>query len=223
MRNTTRRAPRRESTEGHRGPGRGAARTVVTTFGVLAGLAGIEHGVGEISQGSVRPEGLLIESWPEADVMEVLSGEPALTIIPNLLVSGVLTVVVSVALGIWSAGFAGSRRGGPVLVLLSAILLLVGGGFGPPLIGLILGIGAARIGAVPRSRPGSLRRALAGRWRWISVAAVLAYAALLPGVVILSGAGWESPELVGVLSILSFVTLIMAIVAALTQDRLPDR
>jgi hypothetical protein len=32
-----------------------ATRVVIAIFGILAGLAGIEHGIGEISQGSIRP------------------------------------------------------------------------------------------------------------------------------------------------------------------------
>jgi hypothetical protein len=39
-----------------------AMRIVVPTFGVLVALVGTEHGVGEILQGSVRPEGVVIES-----------------------------------------------------------------------------------------------------------------------------------------------------------------
>ena len=74
-----------------------ATRTVVSTFGLLAGLAGIEHGVGEILQGSVRPEGPVIESWPDSKAFEILGGEPALTVIPNLLVTGIAAVIVAVA------------------------------------------------------------------------------------------------------------------------------
>jgi len=77
-----------------------ATRTVVSTFGLLAGLAGIEHGVGEILQGSVRPAGPVIESWPGSKAFEILGGEPALTVIPNLLVTGIVAVIVAVAVAI---------------------------------------------------------------------------------------------------------------------------
>jgi hypothetical protein len=32
-----------------------ATRVVITIFGILAGLAAIEHGIGEIRQGSTHP------------------------------------------------------------------------------------------------------------------------------------------------------------------------
>jgi hypothetical protein len=41
-----------------------AMRVVIAIFGILAGLAAIEHGIGEINQGSTRPARLLIQSWP---------------------------------------------------------------------------------------------------------------------------------------------------------------
>jgi hypothetical protein len=46
-----------------------ATRVVIAIFGVLAGLAGIEHGIGEINQGSIRPATLIIESWPDASAL----------------------------------------------------------------------------------------------------------------------------------------------------------
>lgn len=65
-----------------------ASRVVIGTLATLAGLAGIEHGIGEILQGSARPEGLVIESWPDAAAMEILQGEPAMITVPDLLISG---------------------------------------------------------------------------------------------------------------------------------------
>jgi hypothetical protein len=41
---------------------RSAARTVASTIGVYMSLAGLEHGVDEILQGSVPPPGLMFES-----------------------------------------------------------------------------------------------------------------------------------------------------------------
>lgn len=91
-----------------------ATRTVVSTFGLLAGLAVIEHGVGEILQGSVGPEEPVIESWPDSEAFEILGGEPALTVIPNLLVTGTAAVIVAVAVLVWSVRFVDRRHGGLV-------------------------------------------------------------------------------------------------------------
>lgn len=41
-----------------------ATRVVIAIFGVLAGLAGIEHGIGEINQGSIRPATLIMSGGP---------------------------------------------------------------------------------------------------------------------------------------------------------------
>jgi hypothetical protein len=197
-----------------------ATRTVVLTFGLLAGLAGVEHGVGEILQGSVRPEGLAIESWPDSNAFEILGGEPALTVIPNLLMAGIATVIVAVAVVVWSFRFVNRRHGGLVLILLSALLLLVGGGFGPPLIGVIVGFGATRIDATPRRRPGRFARTLGRVWPWILGAAVLGYLSLLPGTILLDQLlGVNNPVLVPTLSAFSFAGLILALGAARAEDR----
>lgn len=61
-----------------------------------------------------------------------------MTLVPNLLASGLLTILVSLGLILWSVLFPHRRGSGPVLLGLSVLLLLVGGGFGPPLLGSIL-------------------------------------------------------------------------------------
>jgi hypothetical protein len=60
-----------------------ATRATVSTFGAPAGLAGIQHGIGEVLQGNIVPEGVMILSWPESEVFDLLSGEPAMTIVPT--------------------------------------------------------------------------------------------------------------------------------------------
>ena len=71
---------------------------MVATLGTLAGLAGVEHGIGEILQGNVAPEGLAIIAWPGSELFRVLGGEPAMTIVPSLLVTGILAILVSLDL-----------------------------------------------------------------------------------------------------------------------------
>ncbi|WP_439658078.1 hypothetical protein ACSHWB_37640 [Lentzea sp. HUAS TT2] len=196
-----------------------ALRIVVSTFGVLLGLAGIEHGVGEILQGSVRPAGPVIESWPDAAALEILGGEPALTVIPDLLVTGIAAVLVAVAVLVWSVWFAGRRHGGLVLILLSVLLLLVGGGFGPPLIGIVIGVAATRIGVPPRRGPGRVARAAGRAWPWLLGIAVLGYLSLLPGTVLLDlMLGVDDPGLVLGLSVLSFAGLVLALGAATAAE-----
>ncbi|KUK27634.1 MAG: Uncharacterized protein XD60_0050 [Acetothermia bacterium 64_32] len=63
-----------------------------------------------------------------------------MTIVPNLLVTGVLTIIVSLAVIVWSVAFVQRKRGGLILILLSTAMLLVGGGFGPPIMGILAGV-----------------------------------------------------------------------------------
>jgi hypothetical protein len=194
---------------------------VVSTFGALAALAGIEHGVGELLQGWAAPSSVVIESWPDTAGFEVVSGEPAMTLIPNLAVSGVITILVALVLGVWAVWFIDRPRGSFVLIGLSLLLLLVGGGFGPPLIGIIAGLAATRIGRTGGSKPGPIRTALAPIWPWLLGAGVAGYLSLVPGMVLLSRfTGFDHPMVVAALTISSFTMLVLALVAARAHDRL---
>lgn len=124
---------------------RNAARVTVSTFGTLAGLAGIERGVGEILQGNVAPKGLMILSWPESEAFDTLAGEPAMTIVPNLLATGIVAALASSAFLLWSTLFVERRHGGLALMVVSVVMLLVGAGFGPPLLDMLVGVVATRI------------------------------------------------------------------------------
>ncbi|HEX9118128.1 MAG TPA: hypothetical protein VGA61_18835, partial [Anaerolineae bacterium] len=63
-----------------------ATRVTVSTFGGLVALAGLEHGIGEALQGNVAPARIFISSWAGPGPFDALGGEPALTIVPNLLI-----------------------------------------------------------------------------------------------------------------------------------------
>lgn len=200
-------------------PGSSAIRIVVATFGILAALAGIEHGIGEILQGPGAPDGLMIRSWPDAEAMEVLQGEPALTVIPDLLVAGVLTVLVAAATAIWSVTSADRRNGGIGLIVLSAVLLVVGGGFGPALVLVILGIAATRVDVVPRRQTSHVWQVTVRAWPWFTAAGAVGYLGLMPGTVVLSILGFESAGLTVGLSVLAFGGLVGALITARARDR----
>jgi len=70
---------------------------------------------------------------------------PAMTVVPNFLVTGVLAVVFSLTACMSAAAFIHRKRGGMILISLSILLLFIGGGFIPPYIGLISGIAGTRI------------------------------------------------------------------------------
>jgi hypothetical protein len=111
-------------------------------LGIFAGVSGASHGPGEILQGDRAPNGNIIEAWPE---LTSLGGEPAMTLIPNFGVTGIVTVILGLAVTIWSATRIQSKSGALVLILLSVMMLLVGGGLIPPVIGVVAGIIGARV------------------------------------------------------------------------------
>jgi hypothetical protein len=122
-----------------------AVKTVASTFGVLVGLAGIEHGIFEILQGNVVPESMIIDAIGPAQRFWEYSSETALTIIPNMLLSGILAVIFGLAVTIWAAYFIDKKYGASVFMLLSFILWLVGGGFAPVLMAVFAFLTASRI------------------------------------------------------------------------------
>jgi len=122
-----------------------ATKVFVTTFGTIMALAGIEHGIGELLQGNTVPEGIMILSWPGSDFFRIQAGEPAMTILPNLLITGILAVFFSLIFLIWTTLFVQRKNSGLVMILLAIAMLLFGGGIFPPIFCVILGILAARI------------------------------------------------------------------------------
>lgn len=156
-----------------------ATRVVASTLGVLVGLAGIEHGILEVLQGNVRPDGIMIEAIGPAQRLWEYASEPALTIIPNMLVTGILAIVFGLLVIIWSVAFIHTKYGAAVLLLLSIILWLVGGGFAPIFFTIFAAATATRIGKPlswwRKALPVSVRGVLARIWPWSILAFVLVF------------------------------------------------
>ena len=124
----------------------GTARAAASVIGAIAGLSGGYHGFGEILQGNIAPSGIAIQAWPG---LTALGGEPAMTIVPSFLVTGVLTIISGLIVTVWAAALVQRKNGGLVLILLSVALLLVGGGFFPPGFGITAGIVGTRVNHSP--------------------------------------------------------------------------
>jgi hypothetical protein len=148
---------------------RKATQTVATWLGILAGIAGLEHGYFEILQGNTRPASIAFPSWG-ADICDPAklwhACEPAMSILPNFLLSGILTVLLSLAVTAVSIWLLQREYGGLGLILLSIVLLLFGGGFFPPLIGLIGGAAGTQIHRPLGGQPGGLTRFASKLWPW---------------------------------------------------------
>jgi hypothetical protein len=145
---------------------------VASALGAFAGFGGPEHGVFEVMQGHVRPESLIIVSMgPPCDPDQVWNAcEPAMTVVPSFLITGILSIIVGLITMVWAVFFVQRRRGGLVLVGLSIALLLVGGGLFPPLIGIVAGMVGTRIHAPVAGKTTPLSRFLAALWPWSLIA-----------------------------------------------------
>ena len=107
--------------------------TLITTtvIGVFFGLfSGVNHGIFEILQGNKPTGGLVINAigemqrfWPEGT-------EPAFTLIPNYLITGIVSIIVGILIIIWSLKFLPGKHGSTGFLALFILSFLVGGGMG---------------------------------------------------------------------------------------------
>jgi hypothetical protein len=114
-------------------------KTAAAIVGILAGFMGASHGPGEILQGNVTPNGVVIMAWPQL-ATSGLAGEPAMTVIPSFLVAGIFTIIAAALVVMWAGTCLYRKYGGLMLILLSLLMLAVGGGVVPPLFGIAGGI-----------------------------------------------------------------------------------
>ena len=142
-------------------------RVTVAFLGLYAGLLAVQHGIFEIMQDSRAPNGLLINAIGPPCQPETVwhACFPAITLIPNLFITGIAAVLVGLALAVWSAAFVGRKRGGLALGALSLLALFVGGGFVPVFIGMVAAAAGSRLGAPVRSG-GTGWRILSALWPW---------------------------------------------------------
>jgi hypothetical protein len=106
---------------------------MASTLGVVCGLSGLEHGYFKILQGNIAPEIHMISWRPmiyaigAANRFWAYGFEYAYTIIPNYLITGILAMIFSLLVILWSAWYIQKKAGWFILILLSAIQYLVGG------------------------------------------------------------------------------------------------
>lgn len=203
---------------------RPAARLMIATFGAYTALMGVEHGIGEMLQGSVKPPDLFIRSWPDSKFFEILSGEPALTIIPNMVITGVLAVIFSLAYLAWATWYVDRKNAGQVMMLLTIPMLLFGAGLFPPILGLLIGFAAWRFSKAGKAREKSvspLQRTLASLFPWAYGACLLAWLTMFPGVPLLNQFfGFGSEAFIFTVLGFMFVFLLLAMMTASVRDAL---
>lgn len=100
-------------------------------------IIGFIHGVGEILQAGSKSNSNLIYALDVADPDKVWhAGLPAFSVIPEFLISGIITVLISIAIVIFANLLIESNYF-KFFPLLFILLFLFGGGFVPPFIGII--------------------------------------------------------------------------------------
>ena len=109
-------------------------------------------------------------------------------------------------------------------MVVSVIMLLVGAGFGPPLLGMLVGVVATRINTPltwwrNHLSPGS-RRLLSRLWPWALGLSFVIWLSLLLGVVLLDWfVGTDAPELVvPLLTSSAFASFFVTVIAAFGHD-----
>ncbi len=156
-----------------------ATRRVASIFGALVGLAAIEHGYFETQQGNVKPDSLLFPAIGPAQRFWEYGTEHALTVIPSLLVTGILAMIVGTLIVVWATGFVQRKYGAIVLLLLSVLSFGVGGGFAPIFLALAAFVAATRIGKPltwwRTHIPAVIQTFLAWLWPWSLIAFVLVF------------------------------------------------
>lgn len=202
---------------------RNATRIFVSTFGAIMALGGLEHGVGEILQGNVVPGGMMIQSWPEAEFFRNVGGEPAMTVIPNLLITGILAVLTSLAMLVWIVVFVHRKNSSFIVMLLSIAMLLAGGGIFPPVLLVLMGVLATRIHAPlawwrAHLSPG-FRNFLQKLWPWSYIGCIITWLSALLGPGLLGYFfGVNSPALILTILCLALGFLLLTIFTGFAYD-----
>lgn len=195
-----------------------ARAAFVGVFGSLIALVGMEHGTGEFLQGRTRPRSMVIRSWPDSGFFRILDGEPAFTVIPDMRLAGIATLLVCLALLVYVWRFRRSMRVGLGILALSGLLFLTGGGFGPPFLGLILGLAVS----VPAARAREtlpawrvrLRKTLAETWPLPLAGCVVSFLVLMPGLPLLDHLGGIYDPALVVAAFLSAMTFLAWTIAS---------
>ncbi len=181
------------------------------------------HGIGEILQGNVAPTGLVINSWTQGPIAAYMGGEPGLTIVPNLLATGVLALIISFVVIVWAALLIQRRKGGLVLIGLAILMLIVGGGFAPPIIAILAGAAGLGIG----SRHSwwrahvlvSIQRGFARLWPWaFGLCAVNGVFLVIGSVILVFFFSLNNPELFVYSFLLAVLLLLLTILTGVAYD-----
>ena len=205
-----------------------AIRVIASTLGAVVGLAGMEHGFFEMLQGDATTSGLVIDAIGPAQKLWSGATEPALTIIPNFLASGIAAIIVGLLVTIWAVAFVQRKYGAFILLLFSIVLFLVGGGSPPIFLGVVASVVATRINKPLKWWHAHLslnaRGFLAKLWPWSIIVFVLMFwfsvAIAITGwpLVFFDASGTNALPILSLLGYISDVIMLVAVVAGFASD-----
>jgi hypothetical protein len=188
----------------------------------------MEHGFLEVLQGNATPSALVIDAIGPAQKLWSGATEPALTIIPNFFLSGILAMIVGLLVTIWAVAFVQRKYGALVLLILSIVLFLVGGGSPPIFLGVVASAVATRINKPLKWWRSHLsvnvRGFLAKLWPWSIIVFVLMFwfsvAIAITGwpLVFFDANGTNALPILSLLGYISDVIMLLVVVAGFASD-----
>jgi hypothetical protein len=197
-------------------------RTLYLTLGIITGVMGIVHGLGEVLQGNQPSESVFIQSRPNSPFFAVMNGEPAITIVPNYLITGLLAIVFSCAFLVMITKPIHNKTSRIILVMLLSAMLLTGAGFGSPVLGLVAVLITIRSSWSQRfwdRIPVNYRCFFSALWPFPFALCLPAWVFLFPGASILDYfMGINSPLLMILPLIVSFATISITLVLGYARD-----
>lgn len=203
-----------------------AIRTIVLVFGVLLSISGMFHGLFEVLQGNVRTESMMINAIGESHKFWLYGDEPAFTLIPNYMLTGVAAIVVSIIIIVWSVKFLDRKYSAHVFLLLFVLLLLVGGGVGQAVFFIVIWGFATRINKPllcwNKVIPVSIRKVMSKLWRYLLFASSLMVSFALEIAVFGYVPGISDPDVISLVMLTSlgsgFLLMILAFVTGISFD-----
>lgn len=195
-----------------------STRTIVVVLGIILGVTGIIHGLYEIIQGNKATSGIIIQAIGSEQQNWLYGGEEALTIIPNYLITGIITIFVSLMVIIWTVFFITRKNGSLIFFLLNFLSFLTGGGIFQIVTFTIATVFSTRINGTldwwENKLSENFRNKIKGYWIPFTILGVLPYLfvqeigifGIIPGI--------TDPEIIiNMVFILLFISLILFVFA----------
>lgn len=205
-----------------------ATKIIVSTLGVFAGIGGLDHGILEILHGNVPTKGFIINALAAGTTWSLWKqgGEGAFTLIPNYLITGIVAIIVSLVIIIWSIGFIQSKKGSLIFLLLCILLFLAGGGIAQVLFFILAWAVSTRINKPliwwRKVLPKNIRVIIAKFW--LSLLIVFSILLLIAFEIAIFGfiPGLNNPELVlhvcWLILVVALVVLLLTFITGFASD-----